>query len=305
MTLRTLSAHLSRLAAAAALLTACSSDDGTTETQGSSTTDSTSTSDATTTDGGTTATTSTTSTTTDGTATETTGMPDTTTTTGGGGEVCDPKLQDCPQGTKCTATNLLPGDYWNDNRCVPVMGTQGLGESCQIADLNEPGNGLDDCDVGLICLNFDDQGKGYCSEFCNKDDECDSGQGLCIPDINDGLLPICLATCDPLLQDCVAGQGCYGDPAGPPFICFNPDPGESSGMKNAFCEFDNQCLAGFSCVDAAKNAGCTPGDKACCTPYCDLGDPNPQANCDAGEKCVAYFNESYPGYEDVGLCVIP
>jgi hypothetical protein len=186
MTLTALSA-LSRpllLALTGALtLAGCSGgeEDTDTDTDTSSTTAPTSTTDDTT-DG--TATTSTTadSETTAMTSSSTTEDTDTDTdsTTGDVG-FCDPKAQDCPEGFKCTATNKMAGDFWNENRCVPVMGDGGLGDPCKVLDPNEPGGGTDDCGVGFICLNFDDELNGACTEFCNPDDECSSGKGLCDP----------------------------------------------------------------------------------------------------------------------------
>ena len=43
----------------------------------------------------------------------------------------------------------------------------------------------------------------------------------------------------------------------------------------------------------------------CCTPYCPVdGGPDP---CNMGEECVAFFVEGMapPGYENVGVCVVP
>jgi hypothetical protein len=306
MTLTALSA-LSRpllLALTCALtLAGCSGgeEDTDTDTDTSSTTAPTSTTDDTT-DG--TATTSTTadSETTAMTSSSTTEDTDTDSTTGDVG-FCDPKAQDCPEGFKCTATNKMAGDYWNENRCVPVMGDGGLGDPCKVLDPNEPGGGTDDCGVGFICLNFDDELNGACTEFCNPDDECSSGKGLCDPSVNEGILPICLLTCDPLSQNCPAGQACYGDQSLPDFICFVPDPKDSPGTENAFCAYTNQCLAGFHCVDPATAVNCDPGADGCCTPFCDITeDPGP---CEDGESCVAFYEDPPPQYMDVGICVIP
>jgi len=217
--------------------------------------------------------------------------------------MCDPQVQDCPDGYKCTAVNKMAGEFWNENRCVPVMGDAGLGDPCNIQDLQDPGNGMDDCGVGFICLNFDAMGKGYCTEFCNMSDECSSGKGVCDPSVNDGYLPICFATCDPLLQDCIAGQGCYGDPMSPDFICFGPDPGESTGMEDDFCEYTNQCLPGFHCIESMLGVDCDPKAVGCCTPFCDLTDMNPP--CDMGEKCVPFYMAPPPQYMNVGVCAIP
>jgi hypothetical protein len=51
--------------------------------------------------------------------------------------------------------------------------------------------------------------------------------------------------------------------------------------------------------------GCNNGD-GCCTPYCDLGQAQPDAPCtaiDAGLKCESMSEWLEPQFADVGWCV--
>jgi len=215
---------------------------------------------------------------------------------------CDPIAQDCPAGLKCTAYAKELVDTWDANKCVPETNTDNVaGDPCEV----EGGiaTGIDNCSKGYICLNTDGDGKnGACVEFCTADSTCPNtsgGSGICIV-TNNGALPICLATCDPLAQDCPGQQACYGDPEGPPFICFGPDP-KDGGQDGSTCEFTNACLAGLQCNDSATLEGCPADSLGCCTPFCPLdGDV-----CTGAEECVPFFSETFPGFENVGICVLP
>ncbi len=232
----------------------------------------------------------------------TTGESDTDTDTGGAGE-CDPTLQDCPEGSKCTAYGKLPGDAWNANKCVPEPANGGaIGDSCEVMG-EDMFSGVDTCGKGTVCLNTDPEMKnGFCVEFCTPDMMCpgtQGGDGICIV-TNEGALPICLFTCDPLLQDCIGTGACYGDPAGPPFICFTPDP-VGGGMDGDSCAFTNACLAGLSCTQADTQEGCMTDEFGCCAPFCDLE----EMTCTGAEECVPFFMDEQPGFENVGVCALP
>jgi len=47
---------------------------------------------------------------------------------------CDPFLQGCPEGEKCVAYASTGGN-WDANKCVPVFGDAGPGESCIYLEL--------------------------------------------------------------------------------------------------------------------------------------------------------------------------
>lgn len=223
--------------------------------------------------------------------------------TDGGDAACDPLGQDCPEGLKCTAYGKLPGDAWNGNKCVPEPPNGGaVGDECAIEG-DDMFTGIDNCGKGTICLNVDEEQKnGFCVEFCSPDMMCpgtQGGSGVCIV-TNDGALPICLNTCDPLLQDCQGSTACYGDPSGPPFICFTPDP-QDGGMDGDPCDFTNACVAGLNCTQADTQEGCMVDVSGCCAPFCALD----EMSCTGAEECLPFFTAEQPGFENVGICALP
>ncbi len=215
---------------------------------------------------------------------------------------CDPLSQDCPEGEKCTAVSMTDGEPWEVNVCKPIMGNGQLGDECNIEGGKYTGE--DNCDLGFICLLTDDDGiGGTCVEFCNADMECPL-TGVDCQVYNNGSLPICLFECDPLLQDCPDGQGCYNGTNGG-WVCFKQtaDPGE--GQQGDICEFINQCNAGLFCAGSANFENCA--GTGCCTPFCDLDEPEPDASCLDAQECVPYWEEGQapPGEDNIGVCAIP
>lgn len=248
----------------------------------------------------------TTSTGTDGTESGTsTDTPTEPTTTEGGMSMCNPKIQDCPEGQKCVAYDSMATNYWDANQCVEEpMNGGAVGDPCNINAGESVFSGLDNCSKGTICLNFDfstGQG-GTCTAYCGEGNTCASDE-LCLESANEGVLPICLKSCDPVMQDCEDMQGCYGDATFGGFICFAPDTGENTGTDNSPCEFTNACAAGFSCQAAETVEGCEPGSTGCCTPFCSVAGGD--ADCAPTEDCVPFFADPPPGTEDVGVCAIP
>jgi hypothetical protein len=217
---------------------------------------------------------------------------------GGGANECDPRAQDCMRGMKCTAWANDGGTFWNANKCVEVTGEGVAGDPCMIEGSGV--SGIDDCALGFICLNTDMRGMGTCVEFCEGTDEtCEPGNVCAI--YNDGVLPICLVGCDPLLQDCPEGQGCIDTP-NQSFICFNDASGDMGGDGDPCPPEDgeNSCDPGMWC--GPNSAGCV--DVNCCTPYCDITD----GSCPQPDECVSFFGDPMnapPGFENVGVCVTP
>ena len=87
---------------------------------------------------------------------------------GGGDNECDPTAQDCPRGQKCTAWANDGGTFWNATRCVEVAGGNVAGDSCMVEGNGV--SGIDDCDVGHICLNTNEENVGVCVAFCEGED---------------------------------------------------------------------------------------------------------------------------------------
>ena len=220
---------------------------------------------------------------------------------GGVAGQCDPTSQDCPDGEKCSAWATVEGEPWNANRCVPLMGSGQVGDACNIEGGKYTGE--DDCDLGLICLLTDDDGlDGACIEFCTGSMTCPSGGSCSV--YNGGSLPICLTTCDPLIQDCPDGQGCYASSGTGEFICFKYSGENGEGMPGDPCNYLNQCQPGTACLTAASVEGCG-AEASCCAPFCDLSDADPDMNCNAAEMCTAFFADPPPDYVDVGVCALP
>ncbi len=217
---------------------------------------------------------------------------------------CDPFLQDCGEGFKCSAVINDGGGSWNGVKCVPVGGSGQPGDSC-IAESSA--QGLDDCDKGVMCWDVNDMGMGTCVKLCEGTAEapiCEGGTLCTIA--NDGSLNLCLPTCSPLLQDCPEGNACY--PINDSFACA-PDASGDTGVANDPCEFINVCEAGLMCANAEfVGAGCPQGSMGCCTPFCDLTDPAECPNPD--QSCVEFFDPMNipifpPDAADIGVCGIP
>lgn len=109
--------------------------------------------------------------------------------------------------------------------------------------------------------------------------------------------------CHPLLQNCADDQGCY--PADDGFFCA-PDASGQDGVYGDACELLNACDPGMFCAFADSVPGCVGA--GCCSPFCDLTDPNASADCPGApdQQCLAWYAEGQApaGLESVGVCVI-
>ena len=217
---------------------------------------------------------------------------------------CDKFRQNCPRGQKCTAWASDGGGAWNATKCVDVTGDQVPGDECTA----EGGGltGIDDCEKDAMCWEVDkDTNMGTCVALCTGTPDapvCAPGFACAIA--NDGVLNLCLPTCDPLLQDCPGDDLCI--PLNNGFICVLDPPGDM-GKTNDPCEFQNACDKGFACSPTATaSSACMQGTTGCCQPFCDFSMMEPCPNPD--QKCVQWFDPMLPippGLEDVGVCAIP
>ncbi len=217
--------------------------------------------------------------------------------------MCSPTAQDCSDGEKCVAYSTEgdgpPAAPWDANKCVDITGDLEPGDSCDI----EGGKytGVDQCRPGAQCLLTDDDGfGGACVEFCDESMSCTNSQAICAV-YNNGALPLCLDRCDPLVQDCPDGQGCFQGPASD-FICFKVSADSGEGGPGDECAFVNQCQAGNICLAPDAVQDCDPGFAGCCSPICEIGGGDV---CGSMEDCVAVFDPPVPGYADVGVCTLP
>jgi hypothetical protein len=235
--------------------------------------------------------------------TGTTGETGTTGTTGGAEDECDVWAQDCPAGQKCAPYDGgNPGGTWNSLRCVDLDPMpKSVGQSCHIV---APWNGEDDCELGAMCWETDPvTNEGTCRALCEGSPQsptCDSGTH-CL--LSNDALNICLPDCNPLLQDCEAGQACIPllDPASDQFICVI-DSGGAEGQALDPCEFANACDPGLWCTDPALASECDPMFPGCCIPFCDLDEANTCPGVD--QECLPWYEpmQAPPGREDVGFC---
>jgi hypothetical protein len=217
---------------------------------------------------------------------------------------CDKFKQDCPRGQKCTAWASDGGSSWNASKCVDVTGDQVPGDECTA----EGGglSGIDDCEKGAMCWEVDkDTNMGTCVALCTGTPDapvCDPGFACAIA--NDGVLNLCLPTCDPLLQDCPGDDLCI--PLNDGFICVLDASGDM-GKTNDPCEFPNACDKGLACSPTATaSSACMQDATGCCQPFCDFSMMEPCPNPD--QKCLQWFDPMLPippGLEDIGICAIP
>jgi len=218
--------------------------------------------------------------------------------TGIDGEACDIWVQDCPDGEKCNPWSNDGGTVWNADGCFPVdPDPVQLGDECLVEGSGT--SGIDNCAIGSMCWNADPESNtGTCIALCggSPDDPLCSSPTTCAI-LNDGVLPVCLPVCDPLLQDCDEGLGCY--PVAQEFVCV-PDVSGESGLYLEPCNFPGDCDPGNACVSADAVAGCESA--GCCTAYCDISLISP--GCPDASECLAFFEEGFapPGLENVGLC---
>lgn len=209
---------------------------------------------------------------------------------------CTIWAENCEDGEKCMPVANDGGNAWNDWACRPVVpNPDSIGESCTLTQ-GTGADGYDTCELHAMCWDLDDRGEGSCVGLCAGDWEnpaCLEPDAVCSFG-GDGYLALCIPTCNPLLQPCPAGDGCY--PTGSGYVCAPDASGEGMGEEGDPCEFTNGCTAGLYC--GVGECGDSP---RCCLPFCDLDQPE----CPAGTECVPGFSEGVPppvGSESVGRC---
>ena len=212
---------------------------------------------------------------------------------------CDVFAQDCPPGEKCMPWANDGGTQWNATRCAPVADMPGMaGDACMVE--GSPYSGIDSCDLGGMCWEVDPETlTGTCVAMCTGGPDapmCEPGFECVMA--NDGVLALCLASCNPLAQDCFEGEGCY--PVTPSIFECAPDASGGAGAGQP-CDYINACTPGTMCADIGLVPDCM-GPAGCCTSFCSLGDPAPP--CLPGQTCEPYFalGSAPPGYELLGVC---
>jgi hypothetical protein len=214
---------------------------------------------------------------------------------------CDVWTQDCPEGHKCVPWANDGGGSWNATRCVPLdPNPKQPGDACVAPEGGV--SGVDDCDINGMCWDVDPEtDEGLCVAFCEgsaDDPMCAPGSTCTIT--NDGVLSLCLPSCDPLLQDCPGDDLCL--PVNGEFACVLDASGEMGAYGDP-CEYATACDPGLVCLNPEYVPDCMAG--GCCSPFCDVTAPNMCPG--GGQECVAWYEEGMapPGLEDVGVCGIP
>jgi hypothetical protein len=204
--------------------------------------------------------------------------------------LCDPFDHDCPRGEKCMPY-AESGDTWDAYKCVPILGDQQPGEPCT---WNGVYVATDDCDATSMCWD------GECAPFCMGTadaPECPAGS-FCL--LTSEFSPtVCVSHCDPVLQDCGEGLGCYWDDTA--FNCIFTTDDIPTGEP---CGFINDCAAGNVCADAATLPECASSE--CCADLCNLLLGDEQCS-EPGTACIPFYDEGEtpPGDEHVGICILP
>jgi hypothetical protein len=252
----------------------------------------------------------------DGASLTTTSADDDTTTTTAtpdvavpGGDDCDVWAQDCPPGTKCMPFAEDGSIVWNATKCTPLdPDPAAVGETCSVD--GGPTSGIDDCELGAMCWGIDQTtNTGTCVALCTGSPAaptCADEAAHCNV-FGGGTANVCLTLCDPLAQDCPAGENCYAVDGS--FTCIY-DAGGPYGEYRAGCDYVNVCDEGLYCAPAVSVPDCNVGTIGCCTPFCDLADPGATEGCPGaaqGQVCVPWYadGEAPLGLEDVGSCLLP
>ncbi len=211
-----------------------------------------------------------------------------------GGAMCDPYLQDCPDGEKCLPPPPMVG---GDPSCVPVVDDPAQdGSPCNF------GPGVqDECGVGSLCLPTDvAEMVGSCIPMCTgspSDPSCPSPTQVCSVNLMQNL---CLEHCNPLDASCPGIRQCTPI-GGWDFGCLPAGPMQSGA--GASCGGPQDCAAGTVCMPASLVPDCA--GESCCTEFCDLSET--PASCSLGGQLCEAWNAATPppGFENVGVCALP
>jgi hypothetical protein len=219
---------------------------------------------------------------------------------------CDIWADDCPAGHKCMPWANDGGSSWNAVRCSPIAeNARDVGDPCTVEGSGV--SGIDDCVARAMCWDVDPEtNEGTCVGFCSgsqANPTCSMPCDSCVI-ANEGVLILCLPTCDPLVQDCGEGQGCWPTTQGA-FHCVYF--AQSEGVHGYPCTNSFwDCDPGLACIEPERVPGCT-GANGCCASFCDTADHGACANYE-GTTCVPWFGpgESPPCItETLGVCALP
>ncbi len=229
----------------------------------------------------------------------------------GVGAMCSLLQQDCQDGEKCVPFNENGGIFPDGVKCVPeTPNADEIGAEC--LTMGGFGSGEDTCIAGSLCLDLDDDGFATCVEFCQgpsaEEAFCLDPDYTCV-ELFEPIVPVCFRKCNPLVQDCPSGEGCFMDApmlGAEGFVCMplvkNLSPG--GGVFPEGCIAMSNCAPGNSCVFAENVPSCQ--GVYCCTPWCDLDLPDPCPEYEETMSCIPWYpqGEAPPNFENVGICGI-
>ncbi|KIG18854.1 hypothetical protein DB30_07190 [Enhygromyxa salina] len=187
------------------------------------------------------------------------------------------------------------GGVWDAKKCVPVQGDGEHGEPCLSGGIAEA---TDDCGPFSFCWNVKQDDTGTCADFCTgtlEDPICPQQTSCLIA--NNEVISLCIETCDPLLQACPDGLGCYW--LNDEFSCLLTTQDTALGQP---CDAIAACTPGLACLPAATLPDCDGA--TCCGSFCSLSQPVcPQP----GTECTDFFEDEMapPEYQDIGVCIVP
>lgn len=212
---------------------------------------------------------------------------------------CDTWVQDCPVGQKCAPYASDGAVFWNATRCVPVAENPAqIGEPCMVQD--NPATGKDNCDVGMLCWEGDQEGQGefFCTALCGgTPEEPTCPPGAVCSTFSEWLAVCEVPACDPLLQDCPHPD----DVCIPNIYLFDdwclPDESGEGGQIHGACDVENACDKGLVCIPSHNAAECDQEPWGCCQPFCEV---DVELCPGVGQECLPYFANS-----DAGVCQKP
>lgn len=236
--------------------------------------------------------------------------PTSSTTDPSGGGMCNIYDQDCPGDQKCTAY-ASPNTFIPEGiKCVPVPDDpKAPNEPCSVG---AEGLGDDNCALGTVCLDLDYDGSGFCLPYCTGDSQnpvCEGSDTTCVKLFFGYDFGNCFKQCDPLLQNCADGEGCYMDAikvGGTGFVCLPVVQGGAEATFQDTCIGWSSCAPGFACIYDSLVPDCS--FSYCCSPWCDLSEGDgPCQELSDKMSCIAWYPEDQapPGFENVGVCGIP
>ena len=167
-------------------------------------------------------------------------------------------------------------------------------------------SGFDDCAKGVYCWDVDRTNNGVCVEMCSGSEAapiCKDEENFHCAVTGDGVLNLCIALCDPLVQDCAGDDLCIL--SGDTFVCAFDASGPDTGAVFDPCEFANACDKGLLCLNPTAADECDKNAGGCCMPFCDLTKPDMCPG--VGTVCTPLYEQGMapPKYENVGICVVP